>query len=292
MAKNRQSLISKFYPFLGRLPLCVLYVIAYPIYILGYYLVEKKRNVIFSNMQNSFPDMPLADVESLAKLNFKHLVYVVVEAIKTGTLTEGDIRQRVTLRNPEIIEKFAKNNQSVLMLAAHHCNWEWMLAGCSLGLSFPIDVVYKPLHDLAVDEHMKKSRSRFNARPIPNKNALIEIMQRRKEVRGFAMVADQSPVRKEEKYWTDFLNQDSSFAVGAQKIAKLTKYPVVFVGMKRLSLGHYEVFFEELGQAPYNKEGYDITEKYARFLEKMILEAPEDWMWSNRKWKRKRGVYD
>lgn len=236
--------------------------------------------------------MPLADVESLAKLNFKRLVYVVVEAIKTGTLTEGDIRQRVTLRNPEVIEQFAKNNQSVLMLAAHHCNWEWMLAGCSLGLSFPIDVVYKPLHDLAVDEHMKKSRSRFNARPIPNKNALIEIMQRRKEVRGFAMVADQSPVRKEEKYWTDFLNQDSSFAVGAQKIAKLTKYPVVFVGMKRLSLGHYEVFFEELGQAPYNKEGYDITEKYARFLEKMILEAPEDWMWSNRKWKRKRGVYD
>lgn len=292
MAKNRQSLISKFYPFLGRLPLCVLYVIACPIYILGYYLVEKKRNVIFSNMQNSFPDMPLADVESLAKLNFKRLVYVVVEAIKTGTLTEGDIRQRVTLRNPEVIEQFAKNNQSVLMLAAHHCNWEWMLAGCSLGLSFPIDVVYKPLHDLAVDEHMKKSRSRFNARPIPNKNALIEIMQRRKEVRGFAMVADQSPVRKEEKYWTDFLNQDSSFAVGAQKIAKLTKYPVVFVGMKRLSLGHYEVFFEELGQAPYNKEGYDITEKYARFLEKMILEAPEDWMWSNRKWKRKRGVYD
>ncbi|ORU90990.1 MAG: lipid A biosynthesis protein [Cycloclasticus sp. symbiont of Poecilosclerida sp. N] len=292
MAKNRQSVISKFYPLLGKLPLCVLHAIAYPIYILGYYFVEKKRNVIFSNMQNSFPDMPANDLEALAKLNFKRLVYTVVEAIKTGTLTEEQIGKRVTLRNPEVIEKFAEKNQPVLMLAAHHCNWEWMLAGCSLGLSFPIDAVYKPLHDLAVNEHMKKSRSRFNARPIPNKNALIEIMQRRKELRGFAMVADQSPVRKEEKYWTRFLNQDSSFAVGAQKIAQLTKYPVVFVGMKRLSLGHYEVFFEELGQAPYEKEGYAITEKYARSLEAMILENPEDWMWSNRKWKRKRGIYD
>ncbi|PCI22741.1 MAG: lipid A biosynthesis protein [Piscirickettsiaceae bacterium] len=292
MAKNRQSLISNLYPLLGKLPLCVLYVIAYPIYVLGYYLVEKKRNVILSNMQNSFPEMPLAEVQALAKLNFKRLVYTIVESIKTGTLTEDEIRKRVVLRNPEVIEQFAKKHQSVLMLAGHHCNWEWMLAGCSLGLSFPIDVVYKPLHDLTFDEHMKKSRSRFKARPIPNKNALIEIMQRRKEVRGFAMVADQSPVRKEEKYWTNFLNQDSSFAVGAQKIAKLTKYPVIFVGMKRLSLGHYEVYFEELGQAPYKKEGYDITEKYARSLEKMILAAPEDWMWSNRKWKRKRGVYD
>lgn len=292
MAKHRQPFSSRFYPFLGKLPLWVLYALAFPIYLIGYYAVERRRNVIYSNMQNSFPEASSSELKRLAKLNFKRLVYVILEASKTLNLTEEQIRQRVRLRNPELIEQFANNNQSVLMLAAHHCNWEWMLAGCSLQLSFPIDAVYKPLHDKIVDEYMKVSRSRFNARPIPNKNALIEIMQRRKEVRGFAMVADQSPVRKEEKYWTHFLNQESSFAVGAQKIAKLTKYPVIFVGMKRLSLGHYEVYFEELGQAPYEKEGHDITEKYARATERMILDAPEDWMWSNRKWKKKRGIYD
>lgn len=292
MAKHRQPFSSRFYPLLGKLPLWVLYALAFPIYLIGYYAVERRRNVIYSNMQNSFPEASSSELKRLAKLNFKRLVYVILEASKTLNLTEEQIRQRVRLRNPELIEQFANNNQSVLMLAAHHCNWEWMLAGCSLQLSFPIDAVYKPLHDKIVDEYMKVSRSRFNARPIPNKNALIEIMQRRKEVRGFAMVADQSPVRKEEKYWTHFLNQESSFAVGAQKIAKLTKYPVIFVGMKRLNLGHYEVYFEELGQAPYEKEGHDITEKYARATEQMILDAPEDWMWSNRKWKKKRGIYD
>ena len=216
----------------------------------------------------------------------------MVEAIKTGELTEQEIRDRVVIRNPEVVTQHAARGQSVILLAGHHCNWEWLLAGCSLQLSLPLDVVYKPLHDLAVDEHMKKSRSRFNASPIPNKNALIDIMKRRKEVRGFAMVADQSPTRKEEKYWTTFLNQESSFAVGTQKIAQLTKYPVIFVGMKRLSLGHYEIFFEELGQAPYKKEGYELVEKFARTLETTILDHPEDWMWSNRKWKRKRSIYD
>lgn len=292
MAKNRQPFIAKLYPYIGKLPVSLIHALAYPVYILGYYFVEKKRNVIFSNMQKSFPDKSVSELRTLAKLTFKRLIYVILEAFKTGSLTEDEIRERVVLRNPEVIEKFARNNQSVLMLTAHYCNWEWMLAGCSLQLSFPIDVVYKPLHDLAADEHMKKSRSRFDARPIPNKNALMEIMQRRKELRGFAMVADQSPVRKEEKYWTTFLNQESSFAVGAQKIVQLTKYPVIFVGMKRLSLGHYEVYFEELATPPYKKEGYEITEKYAQATEKMILDAPEDWMWSNRKWKRKRGIYD
>ena len=292
MANNRQYFISKLYPWMGKLPLPVLYALAYPVYLIGYYFVEKKRNVIFSNLKSAFPDKSDQQLNDLAKLNFKRLVYVMLESIKTGSLSEQQIRQRVSLKNPELIEQFAANGQSVLMLAAHHCNWEWLLAGCSLQLSCPIDVVYKPLHDQVVDEHMKKSRSRFNAKPIPNKNALIEIMQRRKEVRGFAMVADQSPMRKEEKYWTHFLNQDSSFAVGAQKIAQLTKYPVIFVGIRRLDLGHYEVYFEELGQPPYKKEGYGVTEKYARALETMILDNPEDWMWSNRKWKRKRSVYD
>ena len=292
MAKNRQSFVSKLYPVLAKFPLPVLYALAYPIYLLGYYLVEKRRNVIYSNMQNSFPQKSDAELQRMAKLCFKRLVYVMVEAIKCGDLSEQQIQRHVSIKNPELIQQYADNNQSILMLAAHHCNWEWLLAACSLQLPFPIDVVYKPLHDLAVDEHMKKSRSRFNARPIPNKNALMEIMQRRKEVRGFAMVADQSPMRKEEKYWTTFLNQDSSFAVGAQKIAQLTKYPAIFVGMRRLGLGQYEVYFEELAQAPYEKKGYALTEKYARALEKMILEQPEDWMWSNRKWKRKRGIYE
>ena len=292
MAKNRQSFVSKLYPLLAKLPLPILYAIAYPVYLLGYYLVEKRRNVIYSNMQNAFPDKSEVELRRLAKLSFKRLVYVMVEAVKCSDLSPQQIRARVHIKNPELIQKFADNEQSVLMLAAHHCNWEWMLAACSLQLPFPIDVVYKPLHDLAVDEHMKKSRSRFNARPIANKNALMDIMQRRKEVRGFAMVADQSPMRKEEKYWTHFLNQDSSFAVGAQKIAQLTKYPTIFVGMRRLGLGQYEIYFEELGQAPYKKEGYELTEKYAQALEKMILQQPEDWMWSNRKWKRKRGIYD
>jgi len=292
MAKNRQSPFSKYFPLLGKLPLPVLYCIAYPLYLIGYYFVEKKRNVVASNLKNSFPEKSEREIKKLAALSFKRLTFVIFEAFKTASLSEAEIRKRVIFRNPEVIQQYAQNNQSVLLLAAHHCNWEWLLSACSLQLSFPIDAVYKPLHDKVIDQQMIESRSRFGAKPIDNKNALIEIMKRRKEVRGFAMVADQSPMRKEEKYWTTFLNQDSSFAVGSQKIAQLTKYPAFFVGMRRLSLGHYEVYFEELGHAPYKKEGYELTEKYARALEKMIIDSPENWMWTNKKWKRKKSIYD
>lgn len=292
MAKEKKNALSFLYPALAKLPLGVLYALAYPLYVIGYYGFEFRRDVVLSNLRNSFPDKSDQELKQLAKLSFKRLIYVMIEAIKTSTLNEEEIRKRVRFTNPELVSQYADQDQSVILLAAHHCNWEWLLSACSLQLSFPIDAVYKPLHDPIVDEMMRRSRSRFGARPIPNKNALIEIMQRRKEVRGFAMVADQSPLRKEEKYWTKFMNQDSSFAVGAQKIAQLTKYPVFFVHMKRLAQGYYEVTFEQIGEPPYEKGGYAITERYARALENMILESPEDWMWSNRKWKRKKPVYE
>ena len=74
----------------------MLHALAYPVYLIGYYLVERKRNVIYSNMQNSFPDTPSNELKKLAKLNFKHLVYVILEASKTRTLTDKQIRRRVT----------------------------------------------------------------------------------------------------------------------------------------------------------------------------------------------------
>jgi hypothetical protein len=46
-------------------------------------------------------------------------------------------------------------------------------------------------------------------------------------------VADHTPKHDEEKHWTRFLNQDTAFFVGADKIAKILKAPVIYVAMRR-----------------------------------------------------------
>src|SRR5258706_482334 len=116
-------------------------------------------------------------------------------------------------------------------------------------------------------------------------------MKRRGSARIFALVADQTPPREEEKHWTRFLSQDTAFFVGADKIARIVRAPVFFVGIARTSRGHYEAALQLLAEPPYSGEGTDIIERYARAAEAHIAKYPAEWLWMYRKWKYKKPLY-
>jgi len=60
---------------------------------------------------------------------------------------------------------------------------------------------------------------------------------------------------------------------------------VLFARMARISRGHYEVVFEPLAAAGERATAADITERYARAVERQVRAAPADWLWSHRRWK-------
>jgi KDO2-lipid IV(A) lauroyltransferase len=276
---------------LSRLPLGALYAFTTLVYLAVYHVLRFRRGVVLKNLRNSFPEMSERDLAHLCKASYQHLGQVLAEAIKGLTIGEGELRRRVRFANPEILREFTGSGQSVILLTTHQCNWEWLLLAACVELPLPVDAVYKPLHNRPIDQLMLEARSRFGGRPIPVQQFLTEVMQRRGGPRGFALVADQTPLRREEKYWTRFLNQDTAFYVGPQKIAQLTRSPVLFIRMERLRRGHYEVHLKVLARPPYAGDGYEIVEAYAREAERQILEHPADWLWLYRKWKYKKPLY-
>ncbi len=277
---------------LAKLPLAVLYRLAPSLYFIAFYIVRYRREVVSKNLRNSFPEKTTVELKALEKRFYRQLIDVMLEAIKASTMTEAEFGERVRFDNADIFNDHVANKQSVVLLAAHHCNWEWLLPACNTTLPFPVDAVYKPLHQKFVDDFMLQSRSRFGAKPVPHKSAVMDIMQRRNEMRAFAMVADQSPKRREEKYWMQFLNQETSFQVGMVKIPQMTKYPVYFAAMRREGKGYYSVKFVPLAEPPYARGDNTIIERYAEALEGSIAAQPEAWLWSNDKWSRARGIYE
>jgi KDO2-lipid IV(A) lauroyltransferase len=111
------------------------------------------------------------------------------------------------------------------------------------------------------------------------------------------MVADQTPPKPMDKHWTRFLNQDTAFYVGAEKIARFLDAAVVYVAMRRLRRGHYAVRLHVLAEPPYDGHedegeagGGWIVEAYARKLEAEIRASPADWLWIENKWKYPRSA--
>jgi len=143
------------------------------------------------------------------------------------------IRRRVSIVNLEAPRAHLEQGQSVLLVAAHQCNWEWMLLALSLELGYPVDAAYKPLVNNWAEREMKKLRTRFGSRLVPAQELLPDIIKRRDVVRAVAMVADQEPTNSERKYWTRFLNRDTAFYMGPEEIARSTRFAVFFIAMRR-----------------------------------------------------------
>ena len=111
----------------------------------------------------------------------------------------------------------------------------------SLELGYPLDAAYKPLVNPWADREMLTLRTRFGSRLVPAQQLLADIIQRRAVLRAIAMVADQEPVTSERKHWTRFLNRDTAFYMGPEEITRTTRYPALFVAMRRVRRGRYEI---------------------------------------------------
>jgi KDO2-lipid IV(A) lauroyltransferase len=276
---------------IAALPLSFLYCIANVLGWLAFRVFPYREHVVRENLSKAFPDLDETALQAVRRRYYQGFADVLVEVIKAVTLEPEEIRRRVRIVNLEPARALLREGKSVLLVAAHQCNWEWMLLSLSLELGFPVEAAYKPLVDSWAEREMKKLRSRFGGRLIPAKELLPHILKHRDRVRAIAMVADQEPTTSERKHWTRFLNRDTAFYMGPEEIARVTRLPAFFIKMRRTQRGHYEMELQTLSEAGEILRAGDLTERYARLVEAQILAAPPDWPWSHKRWKLKRNVY-
>jgi Kdo2-lipid IVA lauroyltransferase/acyltransferase len=247
--------------------------------------------VIRGQLEKVFPDASDAERERIHKRFLKNFCDVVVEVLKSVSMTEADMRAHVNIVNLSEARRHLDAGQSVMLVTSHLCNWEWLLHGVTLQLGYPVDAAYKPLHDQWAERLMLKIRSRFGARLVPAKELLADFLRRRGIVRAVAMNADQAPVSTDKRYWTQFLGQDTAFYMGAEQIARATRLPILYVAVRRIRRGYYEVELRPLWDGREVTEPNAVTERYARACEIDVLKSPADWLWSYRRWRLKKPLY-
>jgi KDO2-lipid IV(A) lauroyltransferase len=276
---------------LAALPFPVLYAIADLVGWLAFRIYPYRAEVVRSNLTTAFPQVDEAGLRRIERLYYAGFAQVLVEVIKAAALKPEELLKRVSIKNLEQPRELLENGKCVLLVAAHQCNWEWMLLALALRLAFPLDAAYKPLVDSWAEREMKKLRTRFGSRLIPGKELLADIIKRGKVVRAIAMVADQEPTTSEHKHWTRFLNRDTAFYMGPEEISRVTRFPVFFVSMRRTGQGRYEMDLRPLSMEGDAQQPGALTERYARMVEEQIHAAPSDWPWSHKRWKLKKSVY-
>jgi Kdo2-lipid IVA lauroyltransferase/acyltransferase len=191
----------------------------------------------------------------------------------------------VQLLDPRgILEASRSSTKPLVLVGGHQCNFEWMLLRVSLELDDGVIGLYKPLRNARAERYFREVRTRFGARLLPAKDVTREI-GRVRGARALGLIADQVPKSSPERHWTRFLHQDTAFFKGPERLARLLRAQVVYVSMRRLGRGRYEIEFEPLTAAGERTGDGEITERYARALERDIERDPAGWWWSHKRWK-------
>ncbi|MBP6756330.1 MAG: lysophospholipid acyltransferase family protein [Bacteroidia bacterium] len=273
------------------LPFPVFYLFSDFIYFLLYRVVGYRKKVVFENLKNSFPEKSYNELKKIEKDFYRYLCDLFLETIKTLTISRSEAvkRCKFNAKTTLVFNELANKNQSCIIVMGHYGNWEWAGNSFSLQCKQQLYVIYHPLSNKYFDKLMYDLRTRFGTKLYAMKDTMREMIRNKNEVNATAFIADQTP-SPDSAYWTTFMNQDTPVFWGTEKIAQKLNYPIVYITIKKIKRGYYEVDSELLINEPKNTSLGEISELHTRKLESDIITQPSIWLWSHRRWKHKKNV--
>jgi KDO2-lipid IV(A) lauroyltransferase len=271
--------------FISLLPFPVLYFLSDILYVFLYYIFKYRRKVVLINLLNSFPEKSKTEIDEIEKSFYRYLADLMLESVKTMTLSANQIKKRFVFKNLELLTKHLQNGRSVIAVSGHYGNWEWGPLAIALELKEKVLVVYKPLSNKRFERLMNRMRSRFGSIMVPMKLTMRKVIEYKNEPHLLVLVGDQTPTREESVYFTSFLNQQTAVFLGVEKIALKTNNPIVYFSINKTKRGYYECVVKSLIDSPELTSEHEITNLHIGELEKNIRFKPEYWLWSHKRWK-------
>jgi KDO2-lipid IV(A) lauroyltransferase len=270
---------------LALLPLPVLYALTGALVWLTQHVVRFRLKTVRENIAACFPELTAREHRRIVDGHYRNVGQMVAEVVYGARMDAAELARRVRLVNPELPREWLSRGKPLMLMAAHQANWEWLGNALVTQLGWPLDVGYKPVRSLWVERALFALRSRFGAHMVPAKDLLADLLRRKSIVRGIAMVADQAPTSSDHRHWATFLGRDTAFYMGAEQIVRGTRYPALYLSLRRLARGRYEIEFKPLAEAGEGLRPGEFTDRYARWVEADIRAAPGDWTWGHKRWK-------
>lgn len=266
------------------LPMTFLYAIASFTFILSYYIIGYRKEVVFQNMARSFPNRQYGEIQCIAKKFYKCFAAYFSEIIKSISVSPKVLDKRIIFENLELIEQYINSGRNVITCMGHCSNWE-MMNFMPFKFKHDMYAVYKPLQSGIMNMLMIKLRSRFGMKLIPDKSIVRHIMDKKRSPSIYLFLADQCPRIKEYEYKFKLLNQETYVFSGMEKLARTDRSAVVYLHIAQVSKGNYKITCIPICSKAESMNKREITQKYIDLLTENINEEPYGWLWTHKRWK-------
>lgn len=275
---------------LALLPYCIRYYVLQEIIAFVFRdLLRYRRRLIIRQLTDSFPEKTEKEIRTLCRKYYSTLAEMVVNTISMAGISDAEREARATVHGKGCVCG-CDMGKDIVVLTSHLGFWEYYTApAMRMRRTHDLYVAYHPVQNRAVDDFFIRIRSMKQCTPIPSSQVLrsfIEFDRTQGRNLILGLVSDQNAKPySDTPHWFRFLNHDTIFFNGGERIALKYRLPVFYEELERVRRGYYRCSYRMIYDGVESVEENEITERYVRCLEESIRRNPEMWMWSHNRWK-------
>lgn len=255
---------------------------------IAFILLRKRREIALKNVERVFKAFEGEERLRIVRRSFERMGINFVELLSSFSLK--GLKERFTIRGGEILSRLLREKKSIVLIGFHYSNWE-IMGILSRLMNVKIVAIAKPLKNhFFLNRFLNYLRSKTGLYVLQDKGSLKHILSYIKEGVPVALLVDQREKRSKAVFVEFFGDKVPTTKVVGILSLRIEAY-FVPVYLERLGFLRYRFVIAE--SLKMEKEGerelliYRNTKKINEFLERLILENPEEWFWVHRRWSRR-----
>ncbi len=254
---------------------------------LFYYFIPIRKKTVLENLTNAFPEYSEEKIKKIAFDSYRSFSIALVEILYMPFIKKDEMEKMVQCANTDLIVRKFNEKNGVILLSAHYGNWEYIAASISIQIGIPLKVVVKPQRNPYVTIWLNKVRTKWKNEVVSLGISIRQIYKVLKEKNIVAMIADQRGPA--EGIRVNFFGRKVSIYPGPAILSLKTNAPIIY-GINIRQTGYdYKTYMYEIDKSnlPEKEEEkiIELSQRHASYLEKVIRENPEQWLWMHKLWK-------
>ncbi|PZR22965.1 MAG: lipid A biosynthesis acyltransferase [Flavobacterium psychrophilum] len=276
--------------FISILPFRVLYFFSDICYVIVYHIIGYRKKTVRLNLSLTLRHLSPEERKTVEKKFYHHFTDSFFEMAKSLTISDKELKKRFVFTNYELVHEYEAKGKSVIMLLGHYGSYEWLLFMNKFFKTHKGFGIYKVIRNKYFDRLVKKMRGKFDAELIGVRETIPAMRQNeRKGILGFyGFISDQSPKLSSTIHWGDFFGMEVPIHVGGEMLAKKIGMNMIFAKVDKTSRGHYKCTFVPVEGDIKEIPNYNISDSFMKMLEQQILDAPEYYLWTHKRFKHRR----
>ena len=243
----------------------------------------RSEKIINSNIKKALPDINFKNLKKIKRLMWNNYGRTFAEYMFIKEFRNGKISKNIKIEGQEILEKIKKENSQVIFISGHFSNFELMAMHLEKS-GINLCAIYRPLNNIFLNGIMERIRKKYICKKQIKKGivSLRQLIALKKNNFSTAIMIDQ---RVSEGILSNFFNHGALTTTIPAQLVKKFNIPIVPVYIERIENINFKICISKPIYFDEDTTTDKITDELNRILEKMILNKPENWIWSHNRWK-------